>query len=549
LRSMTGFGCQQAGMIKRVSLHSIVKHFPGGVAAVDGVSLGASAGEVHVILGENGAGKTTLMRVLAGLNKPSSGHVEIDGRICRFAKPQDAKRHGIGMVHQHFSLVNSLSVAENLALGRIDGGFFLNPAKWSCYLSEKAEECGLDIRPDTLVGLLSLGERQRVEIFRLIVEGAKVLILDEPTSILAPQEAELLFDHIRRFSAAGHIIFLVTHKIHHVRAVGQKLSILRRGKLVRQCAAADLADDELASLMVGEPLASFPRAPKDRLDETQVSPVLDVRDLNVSPLTSPDGMQAVSFHLQPGEILGVAGISGNGQDELVGALTGRTAYRGTIKVCLDGASRRESSGIGYIPGDRRSVGSALSLSVMDNLALRRYDRRPFSSRFLLNIEAIRNNAIEMIGHYDIHPKDPLAPAWSLSGGNLQKVILARELEASPRLVIAVNPTAGLDVATVGMVHRELMGKARNGTGILYVSEDLDELFLVCDRILVLRKGKVEGVFCVGEVEKAVVALLMSRGKLQSNEYERDFALGCVDRDSCISSRNVARDAVLPSGDG
>ena len=495
--------------MKSIHIHSITKHFAGGVIANEDVSLEARAGEVHVILGENGAGKTTLMQVLAGLLQPTSGHVEIDGHICRLSSPQEAKRQGIGMVHQHFSLIPSLTVAENLALSRVNGGYFLNQNKWSRSLSQKAEECGLDIRPDAVVEQLSLGERQRVEIFRLIIEGAKVLILDEPTSILAPQDADLLFEHVRRFAASGHIIFLVTHKIHHVRAVGQFLSILRRGRLVKQCSAYDLTDDQIADLMVGAHLGALPLERDAYISNRDTVPVLDVRDLTVSPLACPDGLRSASFSLRPGEVLGVAGISGNGQDELVAALTGSVAYSGSISRQENGSFRT-----GYIPADRRKTGSALSLSVTENLALRGYHKTPFSRGFLVRPREMKNNALDQICRYNIRVKDPDAPASLLSGGNLQKVVIARELEGNPKLVVAVNPTAGLDVATVRMVHGELLSKTGSGTAILYVSEDLDELFLVCDRILVLRKGRVEDVVCVDDVDKREIGLLMSRGKGQ-----------------------------------
>jgi len=490
----------------RIRLNSISKHFAGGVVANENISLEARAGEVHVILGENGAGKTTLMQILAGLLQPTSGHVEIDDQICRLSTPQDAKRKGIGMVHQHFSLIPSLTVAENLSLSSVNSGFFLNQKKWSRILSQKAEECGLEIRPDAIVDQLSLGERQRVEVFRLIIEGAKVLILDEPTSILSPQDAELLFEHIRRFAASGHIIFLVTHKINHVRAVGQHLSVLRRGRLVRQCSAQDLTEDQLVDLMVGAHLEALPIERHSITTDRKSRPVLDIRGLIVAPLACPDGLQNATFSLQPGEVLGVAGISGNGQDELVGALTGSVPYKGSIERKENGSLR-----MGYIPADRRKTGSALSLSVSENLALRSYHKKPFSRGFLMHPREMRQNALALIDRYNIRVNDSDVPAGLLSGGNLQKVVVARELEGNPDVVIAVNPTAGLDVATVRMVHKELLVKAASGTAILYVSEDLDELFQVSDRLLVLRKGKIEDLVRVADVDKRSVGLLMSRG--------------------------------------
>ena len=503
--------------MNRIKLNSITKCFPGGITANAEITLEAFPGEVHILLGENGAGKTTLMRILAGLHQPTSGHLEIDGCTRRFASPLEAKRRGIGMVHQHFSLVSSLTVAENLALSQVKAGFWFNPTKWSRYLLKKADEYGMDIRPDVTVDQLSLGERQRVDIFRLILEGAEVLILDEPTSILAPKEAEVLFNHIRRFAAAGHIIFLITHKIHHVRAVGQKLSILRRGRLVKQCFADELTDDELVDLMVGEHLDTLPNRRSNNIKTAKSAPALDIHNLTVSPLTCPKGLKNTTFTIQPGEILGVAGISGNGQDELVAALTGSSAYQGSINLQTNGFSKNGATRIGYIPADRRSTGSALTLSMSENLALRRYWRQPFSVGFLLQQNAIKKNAIKQIRRYDIQPRDPSVCVGHLSGGNLQKVVVARELEDDLDLVVAVNPTAGLDVATVRTVHSKLIAKTANGTGVLYVSEDLDELFLVCDRILVLRNGRVEDVVEVDDVNKADIGLLMSRGNGLANK--------------------------------
>jgi general nucleoside transport system ATP-binding protein len=519
--------------MEKIQLRSITKHFAGGVVANEDISLEARAGEVHVILGENGAGKTTLMQILAGLLQPTSGQVEIDGQACRVSTPQEAKRKGIGMVHQHFSLIPSLTVAENLSLSRVNGGFFYNQKKWSHILSQKAEECGLEIRPGAIVDQLSLGERQRVEVFRLIIEGARALILDEPTSILSPHDAGLLFEHIRRFAASGHIIFLVTHKIHHVRAVGQRLSVLRRGRLVRQCSAHDLSDDQLADLMVGTHLEALSTERRSITTDRKSRPVLDIRGLTVPPLACPDGLQDATFTLQPGEVLGVAGISGNGQDELVSALTGSVPCQGSIVRRGNGSLR-----IGYIPADRRRTGSALSLSVSENLALRSYHKKPFSRGFLMRPREMRQNALALIDSYKIRVKDPDTPAGLLSGGNLQKVVVARELEGNPDVVIAVNPTAGLDVATVMMVHEELLAKAASGTAILCVSEDLDELFQVSDRLIVLRKGKIEDLVRVEDVDKGDVGLLMSRGKSKKDALQ--CPTGIVDASLVPTSVNASR---------
>lgn len=472
-------------MQSSVYLHKITKRFPGGVVANRDVSCEVRGGEIHAILGENGAGKTTLMRVLAGFYQPDAGSIEIDGRPVHFSNPRDAKLSGIGMVHQHFSLVPNLTVAENLALSATDTPFVLKPKRWAKYLSGAAQELGLEIRPDAYVRQLSIGERQRVEIFRLILEGAKILILDEPTSILAPQEAEHLFKHLKRFAKLGHIILLVTHKINHVKEITDRVTILRDGYVVATGKTGDMTETELAGLMVGQSLQWHAvRAPRD-ISTNRV--VLEARGLTVKPLSSYHGLNNVSFKLRAGEILGVAGISGNGQDELVAAITGMSKYEGEILLGEEFTASRDA--IGYIPADRVGVGVAPSLSVQDNLVLKDYARPPFSFGPLLRMPKLRASARQMITEFDVRPPAPDKQTSVLSGGNIQKVILARELSHRPSLIVAVTPTAGLDVGTVHFVHREIVTRAEEGAGVLLVSEDLDELFTLCDRILVLYAGR------------------------------------------------------------
>ena len=497
---------------KCVLLSKIVKRFRGGVTANRGITIDASAGDVHAILGENGAGKTTLMKVLAGLFAPDSGHIEIDGIEHRFANPLEAKRCGIGMVHQRFSLVPALTVAENLALSHLNGYFFLNPRAWRKHITFFAEEHGLDIRPDVPVSRLSIGEQQRVEIFRLILEGARILILDEPTSILAPQESEILFTHLRRLATNGSIIFLVTHKIHHVRAVASRVSVLRRGELVASRPDTHMSNSELASLMVGSSSDTVHNQ-KEKGKCSSLSPddrAVTVRDLSVAPLTCAEGLKEISFSVQRGEILGVAGISGNGQDELAAAITGSVRFHGDVTChALNGNAPR----IGYIPSDRTGAGVALSLPMEENLALRVYRNRPFTTLGLLNRKEISNYAKAQIDQYNINPSDPAQTTQLLSGGNMQKVILARELDTARDVLVAANPTAGLDVNTVTFVNSRLIEKARQGCAILLISEDLDELFALSDRILVLRKGRFQGILDGDDSLRTEVGLLMSNGEV------------------------------------
>jgi simple sugar transport system ATP-binding protein len=487
-----------------VRLQNITKRFPGGVIANQGITCEARRGEIHAILGENGAGKTTLMKILAGFHTPNSGQIEIDGQEVVFHSPKDAKLAGIGMVHQHFSLVPALTVGENLALGSPDTPFFLKPKRWNQHLMDSARGLGFDIRPDANVSQLSMGERQRVEIFRLLLEGARVLVLDEPTSILAPKEAERLFTHLREFAESGHTVFLVTHKIDHVKAIADKVTVLRRGQVVTTQEATELSEADLAELMVGHPFElSAPERPnKNDVSENEIA--LEVQELTVAPISCPAGMTDVSFNLRAGEILGVAGISSNGQDELVAALTGTAKFDGAIHL-----PQTQDHRMGFIPADRRGVGVALPLTVEENLNLRDFRRDGFSFGPLLNKPRLKSEARKKIERFGIQPTDPNIKTSVLSGGNIQKILLARELANQPDLILAVNPTAGLDIATVDFVHREITRQADEGASVLLVSEDLDELLGLCDRILVLFAGHIVGTFDADLEARNRIGLAMS----------------------------------------
>lgn len=487
-----------------VRLQNITKRFPGGVIANQEVTCEARSGEIHAILGENGAGKTTLMKILAGFHTPDTGQIEIDGQEMVFHSPKDAKLAGIGMVHQHFSLVPALTVGENLALGSPDTPLFLKPKQWNQHLMDSAEYFGFDIRPEANVSQLSMGERQRVEIFRLLLEGASVLVLDEPTSILAPKEAERLFVHLREFAESGHTVFLVTHKIDHVKAIADRVTVLQRGQVVATQEATELSEADLAELMVGRPfeLSEPDRPNKDDVSKKEIA--LEVRDLTVAPISCPAGLTDVSFNLRSGEILGVAGISSNGQDELVAALTGTTKFDGDIDL-----PQTQDHQIGFIPGDRRGVGVALSLTVEENLNLRNYRRNGFAFGPLLNNPRLKSESWKKIETFGIQPADPHIETSALSGGNIQKILLARELANQPDLILAVNPTAGLDIATVDFVHREITRQADEGAAVLLVSEDLDELLVLCDRILVLFAGNIVGTFDADIEVRNRIGLAMS----------------------------------------
>lgn len=511
-----------------VRLQNITKQFPGGVIANQDVTCEAKTGEIHAILGENGAGKTTLMKILAGFYTPNTGQIEIDGQEMVFHSPKDAKLAGIGMVHQHFSLVPALTVGENLALGSPDTPFFLKPKQWNQHLVESAEAFGFDIRPNVPVSQLSMGERQRVEIFRMLMEGAQILILDEPTSILAPKEAERLFAHLHEFAQSGHTIFLVTHKIDHVKATADRVTVLRRGQVVATQEAAGLSEADLAELMVGR---SFEMNAPDRLKGSDLSEnelVLNVQDLTVPPISCPFGLTNVSFKLRQGEILGVAGISSNGQDELVAALTGTTQFEGKIHQ-----PQTQDHRIGYIPGDRRGVGVALPLTMEENLNLRDFRQDGFSFGPLMNKPRLESEARRKIERFGIQPADPNVKTSTLSGGNIQKILLARELANQPDLIIAVNPTAGLDIATVDFVHREITQQADAGAAVLLVSEDLDELIVLCDRIAVLFEGHIVGSFDAAlEVRNSIGLAMSGIDTFHKQEVQREQSNPVMEFSEC-----------------
>ena len=485
-------------VISTLSLEGITKTFSstsGVVKANQNVSFQAEKGEIHAILGENGAGKTTLMRVLAGLYQPDAGSIKINDQRVQFRTPRDARKHGIGMVHQHFSLIPDLTVADNLALSDLDAPFLIRPKSLKKNLLDISTKVGLPIRPDAFVRDLSMGERQRVEVFRLIMGGAGVLILDEPTSILAPAEADILFGHLRRFADDGCIIILITHKIPHVRAIADHVTIMRAGKVAAAGTINDFDDQKLSEAMVGSHTQN-PAVGK-RAETALKTPVLEAVDVSVEPSFSPYGINNASFSLHGGEILGIAGISGNGQDELVAAIVDNARL-------TTGKITRRSQEFAYIPADRIGTGIAPTLSVKDNLCLRIYQDPeftwgPFWRPFLKSREMLRF-ANEKISAYAIMPDNSGIPAGKLSGGNIQKLILAREMHAFPPVVVAVNPTTGLDVANVSAVHNKfrdfVSSPEREPSAILLVSEDLDELLELCDRILVIFAGKIAGEFLV-----------------------------------------------------
>jgi general nucleoside transport system ATP-binding protein len=489
-----------------LELRGITKRF-GDLVANDSIDLDVGRGEVHALLGENGAGKTTVMRIAYGLTQADAGQVRVGGEPVAIRSPRDAIAHGIGMVTQHFSLVRPMTVAENLALGRSDG-LRLDPKQARQRAAEDAERFGMRIDPAARVDSLSVGEQQRLEILKALSRECRILILDEPTAVLVPSEVDALFVTLRRLVADGLAVVFVSHKLAEVRAISDRVSVLRRGRLV-DTVPGSTDERELARLMVGRPAFGLAR---ERDAAAAAQPTL----LAVHGLTAQTGDQRaaisdVSLEVRAGEIVGVAGVSGNGQTELVEVLSGmRRPSAGSVRV--DGADltggdpqRMMSAGVGRIPEDRHAslIGE---LSVAYNLVLERLD--DFTRGGRIDEAAIRSHASELMERFDIRagPDDPVA---SLSGGNIQKVLLARVLARDPRVIVVSQPTRGLDVGATEYVRRQLIERSANGAAILLVSEDLDELLALADRLVVMYEGRVIGEMDVAEVDLERLSLLMA----------------------------------------
>jgi len=499
-----------------VSMRGITKRFP-GVVANDGVDFEAAVGEVHALLGENGAGKSTLSNILTGLYRPDEGEISLGGRRVQFHAPRDALDAGIFMVHQHFRLVEPFTVAENVVLGdhRGEGRTFgLRRRAIERRVRAVATSYGMDVDPRARVWQLSLGEQQRVEIVKALYRDANILILDEPTAVLTPQEADVLFTTLRAMAQMGRTVIFISHKLHEVKAVADRVTILRGGRTVATVSTGDATPRSLASLMVGRELAEGrPVAEPRQAAET----ILETRDLCADGDRGDAALKDVSLAARAGEIVAIAGVAGNGQRELAETIAGlRRPTAGRVSVAgrsvRPGDPRAASAaGVAYVPEDRLGTGLAPSLSIASNLALKSY-RGPSSSRGpLLRLRTIRDRAVELIHRYRIAAPGPDAQARQLSGGNLQKVVLAREFAAEPRVIVAAAPTRGLDVGAIETVHSYLRDAAAGGAAVLLISEDLDEILLLADRIAVMYEGAVLGEFEAADADVEEIGLLMAGG--------------------------------------
>ena len=495
-----------------LELRGITKRF-GFLVANDRISLAVAPGQVHALLGENGAGKTTLMNVLYGLTQPDEGEILIDGEPAKFGSPKDAIAAGIGMVHQHFMLVPTFTVAENVTLGieQADRVGLLDRRRTRREVRDLSHRYGLDVDPDALVENLPVGIQQRVEIVKALVRQANVLILDEPTAVLTPAETEELFRIIRQLKDGGTSVIFISHKLKEVQSIADTITVLRRGKVVGQ-RPPSATEEDLASLMVG-------RNVQLRVDKRPARPggvVLDVAGLIVAADDGSLPVNDLSFDVRAGEILGIAGVQGNGQTELCEALLGlRPTLAGSVTLngrdlTHAGPRTRLRAGVAYVPEDRNEDGLISSFSVAENLVLDTYDRAPFASGVNLRLGEIAKNATKRIEEFDVRTFSAAAPASSLSGGNQQKVILARELGRDHKVLIASQPTRGLDVGSIEFVHRRIIEQRDHGVAVLIVSSELDEIYALADRIAVMYEGKITG-FRNPDVPAAELGRLMAGG--------------------------------------
>ena len=495
----------------RLELQGITKRFP-GVVANDAVDLVVEPGEVHGLLGENGAGKSTLMNILYGLYSADEGQILIDDEPLRLNGPGDAIAAGIGMVHQHFMLVPVFTVAENVVLGveQTRGFGRLDRARASEEVGALAERSGLPVDPDALVDDLSVGIQQRVEILKALYRDAQLLILDEPTAVLTPQEADDLFDAIRGFTDEGRSVVFISHKLREHRAIADRISVLRRGKIVGTADPRETSEQDLANLMVGRPV----ELTVDKPAATPADVALQVDHLRVENLDGKVVVDDVSFEVRRGEILAIAGVEGNGQSPLVHALTGlQPEFTGDIRIAdvpVAGRSRKQvlRDGVGHVPEDRARDGLVGDFTVAENLILSRWDAEPFARRSTLQFKVIAERARGLVDAYDIRTPSVTTPAGSLSGGNQQKVVVAREFDGPIDLLVASQPTRGVDVGSIEYIHKQLVVKRDEGTAVVLVSSELDEVLALADRVAVMFHGRLVGPFEM-PISKEAVGRMMA----------------------------------------
>lgn len=498
-----------------IEMRDITKVF-GGFVANDKINLHLRKGEIHALLGENGAGKSTLMNMLAGLLEPTSGEIAVNGQVVNLDSPSKAASLGIGMVHQHFMLVEAFTVAENIILGsELTKNGVLDIAGASKEIKALSERYGLAVDPSAKVADISVGAQQRVEILKTLYRGADILIFDEPTAVLTPSEIDELMAIMKNLVKEGKSIILITHKLDEIRAVSDRVTVIRRGKSIETVEIAGATNADLAEMMVGRSV-SF-KTEKQASKPKEV--VLSIKDLVVNENRGVPAVKNLSLDVRAGEIVGIAGIDGNGQSELIQAITGlRKVESGSIELKGDsivGLHPRQITelSVGHVPEDRHRDGLILEMMISENIALQTYYKEPHSKNGILNYSNITSYAKKLMEEFDVRAASELVPAAALSGGNQQKAIIAREIDRDPDLLIVSQPTRGLDVGAIEYTHKRLIEERDNGKAVLVVSFELDEILNVSDRIAVIHDGKIQGIVSPETTNKQGLGVLMAGGNL------------------------------------
>ncbi len=510
--------------VSAVEMRGIVKRFP-GVLANDRVDFGLLQGEIHALLGENGAGKSTLMNVLAGLYRPDEGTVRVHGESVDFRSPRDAIENGIGMVHQHFMLVPSLTVTENILLGLHEPRFRMQLPAYHERIAALEERFGLRVAPEAKIWQLSVGEQQRVEVLKMLYRGAEVLVMDEPTAVLAPQEVDELFATLRSMTAEGKSIVFISHKLNEVMAISDRITVLRKGRMAGPpLDTGSTGREELAELMVGRKVLF--EISKDVQPPGDL--VISIDNLNAENDKGLPALKRVSLQVRSGEILGLAGVAGNGQSELAEVITGlRPCTAGQVTINGERVSNLPAraaidANVAYIPMDRTGVGTSPNLSITDNLIMKAYRQPPISKGWSIDGRVARRHATKLKDEYAIIAPSIDTQSRLLSGGNLQRVILAREMSGEPQVIVAVQPTRGLDVGAIEGVQRLLLEQRKTGAAILLISEELEELLSLADRIAVIYEGEILGI--VEDQDQETIGLMMA-GHMEIPAKERERKSG------------------------
>ena len=504
-----------------IEMREITKIF-GEFVANDKINLELRKGEIHALLGENGAGKSTLMNMLAGLLEPTSGEIVVNGKSEKLDSPSKAASLGIGMVHQHFMLVEAFTVAENIILGsEVTNKGVLDLKKANADILELSERYGLAVDPTAKVEDISVGAQQRVEILKTLYRGADILIFDEPTAVLTPAEILELMDIMKALVKEGKSIILITHKLDEIRAVADRVTVIRRGKSIQTVSIEGATNKDLAEMMVGRSVSFVTE--KEEAQPKEV--VLQISDLVVNENRGVPAVKELSLDVRAGEIVGIAGIDGNGQSELIQAITGlRKVKSGSIKIKgqeVVGLSPRKITemNVSHVPEDRHRDGLVLEMMLSENIALQTYYKEPLSKNGALNYNQINSYARKLMEEFDVRAANEIVPASALSGGNQQKAIIAREVDRNPDLLIVSQPTRGLDVGAIEYIHKRLIGERDKGKAVLVVSFELDEIINLSDRIAVIHDGKIQGIVKPSETNKQELGILMAGGEIKETSNE------------------------------